>query len=117
MGLAAISTDSVGRSAALRAELNLGFPVLSDHEQQVVRGWGIFDSRFGGIAVPAVFLIDSARQVRFASVDRVAQRVSPAALLGWVRGETDGREAAGGRSRVREKPGDLWRALRLWRRR
>lgn len=118
IGLVAISTDSVSRSAAMREKLQLGFPVLSDGERAVARAWGVLDARrFGGIAVPATFLVDGAMQVRFASVDARTQRVSPAALLAWQRGETTAdRGAAGTRRRVRQHPGDYWRAWQLWRR-
>ena len=118
IGLVAISTDSVSRSAALREKLQLGFPVLSDVERRVAQAWGILDSRhFGGVAVPATFLVDGAMQVRFASVDARTERVSPAALLAWQRSETTAdRSAAGARRRVRMRPGDIWRAWQLWRR-
>jgi peroxiredoxin len=74
--LAAISVDSPEKSQAVREELHLGFPILCDTQKQVVREWGVYNAREkGGIAKPAVFIIDSGRSVRYVSVDEIASRV------------------------------------------
>jgi peroxiredoxin len=71
--------DSPDESEALRVRLSLPFPILCDTERRVVRDWGIYNpADKGGIAKPAVFIIDSSRVVRYAAVDTVVRRV-PAA--------------------------------------
>jgi peroxiredoxin len=74
--LVAISVDSPEKSQAVREELHLNFPILCDAQRQVVREWGVYNAREkGGIAKPAVFIIDPGRSVRYASVDEIASRV------------------------------------------
>lgn len=77
----AVSVDGPEKSEALRVHLSLPFPILCDTGRRVVRDWGIYNSREkGGIAKPAVFIIDLSRMVRYASVDSVVRRV-PAAVI------------------------------------
>jgi peroxiredoxin len=74
--LVAVSVDSCKSSEALRTQLSLPFPILCDTERRVVNDWDIYNSRErGGIAKPAVFVIDPNQVVRYASVDSVATRV------------------------------------------
>ena len=74
--LVAVSVDSCESSEALRTQLSLPFPVLCDTERCVAKDWDIYNSRErGGIAKPAVFVIDPNQVVRYASVDSVATRV------------------------------------------
>jgi peroxiredoxin len=78
----AVSVDAPDRSEALRLHLSLPFPILCDTEHRVVRDWGIYNSEEkGGIAKPAVFIIDSSRTVRYASVDTVVRRVPAAEIV------------------------------------
>jgi peroxiredoxin Q/BCP len=84
----ALSVDAPERSEALRAQLALPFPILSDSAREVVRAWDLYNAKErGGIAIPAVFVIGSDRRVRWRSIDRTAQRVSTAGVLGFLRGE------------------------------
>jgi len=74
--VAAVSVDAPEKSEILRVDLSLPFPILCDTERRVVRDWGIYNSREkGGIAKPAVFIIEPSRVVLYASVDTVARRV------------------------------------------
>jgi alkyl hydroperoxide reductase subunit AhpC len=69
-------------SEALRNQLSLPFPILCDTERRVVKDWDIYNSRErGGIAKPAVFVIDPNQVVRYASVDSVATRVPAAEIV------------------------------------
>ena len=80
-GVVAVSVDAPDKSEALRVELSLPFPILCDMEHRVVREWGIYNSgEKGGIAKPAVFIIDPGHVVRYAAVDGVVRRV-PAAEI------------------------------------
>ena len=74
--VAAVPVDAAGASEALRVHLALPFPILCDTERRVVRDWGVYNSRErGGIAKPAVFLIDTGQVIRYAAVDTVVKRV------------------------------------------
>jgi peroxiredoxin len=78
----AVSVDAPDKSEALRVHLSLPFPILCDTERSVVRDWGIYNSgEKGGIAKPAVFIIDPSHVVRYASVDGVVRRVPAAEIV------------------------------------
>lgn len=80
--VAAVSVDSPDESEALRVRLSLPFPILCDTERRVVQDWGIYNSaEKGGIAKPAVFIIDSSHVVRYAAVDTVVRRVPAAEIV------------------------------------
>jgi peroxiredoxin len=80
--LVAVSVDPPEKSEALRIHLSLPFPILCDTERRVVRDWGIYNSREkGGIAMPAVFIIDPSNVVVYASVDAVATRVPASEIV------------------------------------
>jgi peroxiredoxin len=81
-----VSVDSPGESETLRVHLSLPFPILCDTERRVVKDWGIYNSgEKGGIAKPAVFLIDSSHVVRYAAVDTVVRRVPAAEIVSLLR--------------------------------
>jgi peroxiredoxin len=78
----AVSVDAPEASEAVRARLSLPFPILCDTERRVVRDWDIYNPREkGGIAKPAVFIIDRDRIVRYAAVDTVTKRVAAAEIV------------------------------------
>jgi peroxiredoxin len=83
--LVAVSVDPPETSEALRTQLSLPFPVLCDTERCVVKDWDIYNSRErGGIAKPAVFVIDPNQVVRYASVDSVATRVPAVEIVHFL---------------------------------
>jgi peroxiredoxin len=107
--VAALSVDSAERSAALRDRLALPFPILRDVKRAVVQAWDLYNPReMGGIAVPAVFVIDPDLRVRWRSVDSTRERVSADGVMRFLRGEAAGSLA---RSKVRAGFGDFARAL------
>jgi peroxiredoxin len=78
----AVSVDAPEASEALRGHLSLPFPILCDTDRCVIRYWDIYNPREkGGIAKPAVFIIDQDRVVRYAAVDRVMKRVAAAQIV------------------------------------
>ena len=78
----AVSVDAPNKSEALRVHLSSPFPILCDTERRVVRDWGIYNSREkGGIAKPAVFIIDPSHVVLYAAVDAVVRRVPAAEIV------------------------------------
>jgi peroxiredoxin len=87
----AISVDAPEKSQAVRDELRLPFTILCDTHRAVVRQWGVYNAREkGGIAKPAVFIIDPGRIVRCVSVDEVASRVPAAEILRQLRENDSG---------------------------
>jgi peroxiredoxin len=82
----AISVDPPDRSAGLRKDLAIPFALLSDSKRATIIEWGVLNpNEKGGIAIPATFLIDRERKVRFASVEDMMMRVEPGAMLDFVR--------------------------------
>lgn len=80
--LAALSVDGPEKSQAVCEQLGLSFSILCDTERTVVRQWGVYNAREkGGIAKPAVFILDSGRVVRYVSVDEVASRVPASEIV------------------------------------
>jgi peroxiredoxin len=78
----AVSVDAPDKSEALRVQLSLPFPILCDTERRVVKDWGIYNSREkGGIAKPAVFIIDARHLIVYAAVDKVVRRVSASEVV------------------------------------
>lgn len=109
--LAAVSVDSPEKSRAVREELHLDFPILCDTQREVVRAWGIYNEREkGGIAKPAVFIIDPGRMVRYVSVDGIASRI-PASEIARLLAARDGAPAPH-RNRLLPGPGTWVRAVR-----
>jgi peroxiredoxin len=85
----AISVDRSERSERLRRDLNLPFTILSDVDRRVVKAWDIFNPReFGGVAEPAVFIIDTNRNVLFSSVDGVRKRMGASEVAAMLRART-----------------------------
>jgi len=81
----ALSVDGPVDSEAMRAQLGLEFPLLCDTERSVVRAWGLYNARErGGIAVPAVFVVDPDRRIRYRSIDATASRVRTDGVLAFL---------------------------------
>jgi len=69
----AVSVDGFPANKKFKAEYNLNFPVLSDHQRQVIKAYGIEWPNFGGVqgytvATRSVFVLDKAGVVRYAWV-------------------------------------------------
>jgi peroxiredoxin len=89
--LVAVSVDAPDKSEALRVDLSLPFPILYDTEHRVVKDWGVYNSsEKGGIAKPAVFIIDPSHVVRYASVDAVVRRVPAAEIVCQLQSAAEG---------------------------
>jgi peroxiredoxin len=87
----AVSVDAPQKSEALRVQLSLPFPILCDTEHRVVRDWGVYNAgEKGGIAKPAVFIIDPGRLVRYAAVDGVVRRVPAAEIVSVLQNVAEG---------------------------
>jgi peroxiredoxin len=56
--------------------------MLSDAERSVIKRYDVYNpSEHGGVAIPAVFIIDKSGAVRFAHVERTIIRVRNKTLL------------------------------------
>ena len=81
-GVVALSVDAPDTTEALRRQLDLPFPILCDTERRVVKDWDLYNAaEKGGIAKPAVFVIDRNRSVSYSSVDSVAKRVPASEIV------------------------------------
>lgn len=108
--LVAISVDPPDKSEAVRRELQLPFSILCDTSRRVVRDWDIYNAgEKGGIAKPAVFILDRGCLVRFASVDRVSSRVPASQIVAFLRHT---RKDAPSRKFQLPHPGDFFAAIR-----
>jgi peroxiredoxin len=106
----AVSVDPPIKSEALRRELRLPFPILSDAERRVIKNWGIYSpTERGGIAKPAMFVIDRDRTVQYSKIDDVAKRVPASEIVRILRG-TRRREAQ--RKVYIPRLSDFFRAIR-----
>lgn len=82
----ALSVDAAPATEALRTQLGLDFTILCDTERIVLRAWGLLNERErGGIAIPAVFVIDPDRRIRYRSIDTTAARVRTDGVLAFLR--------------------------------
>ena len=107
---AAVSVDPPEKSEAVRRELRLPFSILCDTNRRVVQDWDIYNAREkGGIAKPAVFILDPGRLVRFASVDTVASRVPTSEITALLRNV---RENSPSRQFVFPRLRDFFHAIR-----
>ena len=109
----ALSVDDQIRAEAMRAKLGLAFPVLCDTERKVIIEWGLLNAKEkGGIAYPAVFVIDRDRTVRFLSQDRTAARVSPDALLAFLQSGMQNPSKPPKRQRIWPGFSTFWSAIK-----
>jgi peroxiredoxin len=79
--LAAVSVDMGERLQAVRRELGLDYPLLSDETREGLKAWGLLNPRSGGIALPAVVVIAPGMRVRLVAHETESRRLAPSALL------------------------------------
>lgn len=104
----ALSVDPPQRSHALARQLRLPFLLLSDPSRQAVTAYGLLnESKKGGIAYPATFVLTPDLTVLFRSLDRTASRVNLDSLVSFLR---DGAQPTHDtHSRVVPRAGDFLR--------
>ena len=85
MKIVGVSSDPQEASAKMKSELGLGFPLLSDEEEQVIKSYGLLHTDANGdedISRPATLLLDKQGVIRWAMfTDNVRVRAHPDALL------------------------------------
>jgi peroxiredoxin len=112
--VAAIAVDPPEKSEAVRRGLHLPFPILCDTERRVVREWDLYNPQErGGIAKPALFVIQSDRRVRYAAVDTVTTRAPASEIVRVLRSATGGEPVR--RKVYVPRPGDFFHAIRGFR--
>lgn len=79
--LVAISADPPEKSRRLGESLTLSFPLLSDPKLEAIQGFGVVQA-VGGLALSAVFVIDTHGVIRWA---QVGEDVPPDRVLDAVR--------------------------------
>ena len=86
-----VSVDAPDKSEVLRQELRLPFPNLCDMGRRVIREWDLYNPRErGGIAKPAVFVVERDRTVRYGSVDGVAMRAPASEIVRILQAVAEG---------------------------
>ncbi len=109
--LVAVSVDAPEKSEAVRQQLQLPFPILSDVGRRVVQEWGIYNPREkGGIAKPAVLILAADGTVGFGSVDEVIVRVPAADIVRMLQEHDDTKPAR--RKRLIPSPATFFHAVR-----
>lgn len=85
MKIVAISADPPEASAKMKGELGLGFPLLSDEDEQVIKRYGLLHSdgyEDEDISRPANLVLDGQGVIRWAIfTDNIRVRPPPDALL------------------------------------
>ena len=85
-----ISVDSPDQNRAMIEKLILPFSLLSDPDGEASRRYGVFDEE-GGVARPAIFVVDGAGVVRYAYVgEDFADRPGEEAVLEALRAASGG---------------------------
>ena len=109
--LVAVSVDPPEASEAVRRDLRLPFPILCDAERRVVREWDVYNPfERGGIAKPAVFIIDSDRTVRYLSIDGISSRTPAEEIVRLLPATAEAPAAR--RKHYIPTPADFFRAIR-----
>jgi peroxiredoxin len=107
----AVSVDPPEASEAVRQDLRLPFMILCDMERRVVREWDILNSRErGGIAKPALFIINPDRTVRYASMDGISSRTAPTEIVRLLQATAE--SPAARRKHYIATPADFFRGIR-----
>lgn len=86
--LVALAVDDPGRSEPVRQRLRLSFPILCDPSRATITAWDLLnDKERGGIAVPAVIVLDRDRRVQYCWLGTTATRVTAESVLATVNGQ------------------------------
>ena len=104
-----IAVDAPETSEALRCGLRLPFPILCDTARRVIREWDLYNPlERGGIAKPAIFIIQPDQRVRYAAIDGVATRAPASEIIRVL--QTTGAPVR--RKMYFPRPADFFHALR-----
>ena len=86
------------------------FPLLCDPERKVIAEWRLLNSRErGGVAYPALFVLDPGLRVRYRSLDDTAARVQTGGVLEFLR---SGEASRPRKAPVFPGPAEWWKGIR-----
>ena len=113
----ALSTDYPGQSLALKQDMKLPFELLCDPERKMLKEWGLLNPfEHGGVAVPAVIIIDSEGVICFMSVGGTATRTQLTEILAFLNKQKEDKShklnLKKGRKIVIPGPSALWQMTR-----
>lgn len=110
--LAGVAVDPPKSSEAVRQQLSLPFLILCDTLRQIVKPWGVFNSKEkGGIAEAAVFIVDRDGTFRFVSIDTMSARVPASAILEYLRAGMPELPANPARKSAFPAISNIWRGI------
>ncbi len=85
MQIYALSVDAPGKSSLLVEEQQLPFDLLCDVDRKVVEQYDLYArDQHGGIAYPAMFIIDPEGTIVYRSLDFVSIRVDVKEIVGFL---------------------------------
>ena len=113
--LYAISIDSLEQSQALATKLDLPFDLLCDPSKEVIKTFGVFNPHeHGGLAYPAIFIVNREGQIVFRSLDKTYHRVDLNQVLNFLKEFSQNPEhrssASDAKAFQKVGPKTLWRA-------
>lgn len=82
----AISVDSPKQSRAVVSEMMLSFDLLCDVDKKVIQLYNLLNPfEHGGIAKPAIFILNPGGKICYRSLDDTAHRVDMAHVLNFLK--------------------------------
>lgn len=80
-----ISSDSLEPAQGFAAEMALPFALLCDPERQVITAYGLLNPyEHGGVAHPAILVIDRDQRLIYRSIDNTVKRIDLQDLLDFL---------------------------------
>lgn len=113
----ALSTDYPGQALALKQDMDLPFELLCDPDRKMLKTWDLLNPfEHGGVAVPAVVIVDFDGVVCFMSVGGTATRTQLPEILYFLNKQKEDRthtlNLRKGRKLIIPGPGALWQMTR-----
>lgn len=114
INVAAISTDSVKQSHPVSLEMELPFDLLCDPDKNVINAYHLLNPfEHGGIAKPAMFLVQPSGKIAYRSLDGTARRVDITDLLDYLEKHGKGKRDSGAKKKwIIPSPKVSWQMTR-----
>ena len=80
----AISVDDLSGASYVVENLGLDFPILYNHEKDVVQDYGVYNSSTG-YANPSVFIVDTEGTIRWEFIGSTYNRASNSDIIAQLR--------------------------------
>ena len=113
----ALSTDKPEQSLSLKQDMDLPFELLCDPNRTMLKAWDLLNPfEHGGVAVPAVIIINPEGILCFMSVGGTASRTQLTEILAFLKKQNEDRDYTlnlkKGRKLVIPGPVSLWQMSR-----